>query len=1079
MILVLLLLQLLGQPFSRPNADSLVITRWTTAEGLPGNSMNRVVQDSDGFIWMSSYFGLIRFDGIHFHVHDQSNTPEIRNNRLVFFHKGPDGSVWMSLEHLGLVRYKNQKFRLYESSDGLTEEHIGHLDSDQDGVLWVGSQDGLYRYDAAFDSFSRIDLGTDARTNQIQAITVGSSGVVWISTFNGWARVENGVARVYGSGEVDNIWLAGNGQVWIGARTGLVLANQDGIPLPVSAIPSLIRGLNVTSLNSLGSGSVLTSTRGVFHVQNDKVVRLVGERIEPDDFITQAFTDSYGVNWLVTMNGHLFIIRSNRLERLPITEPISKSSALAIYEDRERNLWFTTRYGGIFRIKRNLIGHIGRLEGIRGNNVLGLFVDRNSRLFIGTRNEGFSVVTSTSIINYPSVANPGFGGIHDFAQDSQGRIWIGAYQRGLIRFDERTGTLKSHYFGNSSMSRDIRGILPNNDGTLWLATSAGLVLFNTENESFEVLDRSTGLPSQMLRALIRDSDGRIWVSTADNGAFLFDPETRKSIHYHAQNGLPSNHIRTVFIDPDDRDVIWFGSETAGLIRYRKGEFASIGIAEGLPDKVVHSIQQGPLGWLWISTNSGVVRINKRDLNSYLDGKSLGFHFIIYNEEDGMRNKEANGGFQRGSLISPDKSRILISTQDGVVLIPLTKPDPNQEAPPVFIRHGIDFFRDSDIILKNGVKDIDIEFSGLRYAAPSGIRYQYRLVGKDTTWTDDFDRKPVRIRDLAPGKYVFEVISWNEAGTRSSDPAILRIHVKPLFWQTYWFVILMVSVLIVMVWGVVHIRTSRLSRLRERLETLVVQRTTDLRLEKAEVEKQKAIVTEQAEYLEEILHTREKFFSIIGHDLRGPFQTLIGLTQLMIDEYEEMDDHEIRQNLKHLRASSENLHRLVENLLEWSTLQRGHVPILIETLDINRVLESTVRLFGPSASVKGIHLEAIVPDGMVVNGDANILDTIIRNFVSNAIKFTKAEGIVVLEAGISESGWWVQVSDNGIGMSEEMRSNVLSVDRSIKRRGTVNEWGTGLGLALCNELISVYGGSITVESEVDVGSRFTVNFPNRS
>jgi signal transduction histidine kinase len=354
-----------------------------------------------------------------------------------------------------------------------------------------------------------------------------------------------------------------------------------------------------------------------------------------------------------------------------------------------------------------------------------------------------------------------------------------------------------------------------------------------------------------------------------------------------------------------------------------------------------------------------------------------------------------------------------------------------------------------------------------------------LIGKSSEWTDDFDRDPLHFHNLAPGEYQFEVMSWNEAGTLSSEPAILTVIVKPTLWQNLWFRLFSVLLLGGGVWTLIHLRTKNFISIRDRLEVLVSERTHDLRNEKAEVEKQKAIIEQQAANLADLIETRDKFFAIIGHDLRGPFQTLLGLSQLMLDEFDEMDDHERRQSLKHLRSSSENLHRLVENLLEWSTLQKGNMKLLIEPVDINALAESTVRLFGPSASVKGIHLEAIVPDSMVVDADASVVETIVRNFVSNAIKFTKAEGIVVLEADRNETQWWIQVSDNGIGMSETMRRNALNIDKSIKRRGTVNEWGTGLGLALCNELMKVHGGEIVVESEPGVGSRFTARFNNRS
>jgi signal transduction histidine kinase len=354
-----------------------------------------------------------------------------------------------------------------------------------------------------------------------------------------------------------------------------------------------------------------------------------------------------------------------------------------------------------------------------------------------------------------------------------------------------------------------------------------------------------------------------------------------------------------------------------------------------------------------------------------------------------------------------------------------------------------------------------------------------MIGVSDEWTDDFDRDVIHYQDLAPGEYRFEVISWNEAGTISSEPAVLTLIVKPTLWQMEWVWLLLILALGGGIWTVIHFRTKTFQTIRERLEVLVQERTHDLRMEKAEVEKQKAIIEQQAANLEDLIQTRDKFFAIIGHDLRGPFQTLLGLSQLMLDEYDDMDDHEFRQSLKHLRSSSENLHRLVENLLEWSTLQKGNMKLLIEPVDFNALAESTVRLFGPSASVKGIHLEAIVPDSMVVAADASVVETIVRNFVSNAIKFTKTEGIVVLEAGQDETHWWIQVSDNGIGMTEAMRKSVLNIDKSVKRRGTVNEWGTGLGLALCNELMKVHGGEIIVESEVSVGSRFTAKFNNRS
>ena len=1074
-----LILLLLAPPYLLPNADTLIVSNWTADEGLPGNSVNHIAQDADGFLWLSSYYGLIRFDGIEFMTLNQANTPEIRNNRLNLFHKAPGGSVWISFELRGLVRYDATGFTRYDSEHGLSDEHITVMETLPDGRFIVGSYDGLYVFNVTENRFERLDMGLDRPRNHVKGVLSTSAGLVWATTFNGYAKVVGNKVEMFGSGHVTGIVEDARGTVWIGNSDGLWILNTDGSLQRPGGLPSVLRTEEITSLNAIDR-HVLVSVPGIsFLWDGERFERVGGVTIPEDDQISSVHHDSYGVTWLITQKGVPLVLTEGRFKSVPELNALEAVSAVQVVEDSERNLWFSSRYGGLFRLKRNLIRHIGKPEGLRGDNTLGLLIDRRNRLFIGTRDDGFSVVSDGKLVNYPRDARRRYGTVYDFAEDAKGRIWIGTFPHGLVLFDEPRQALVTYRLGSSVLENDVRAIHATSTGLLWLATSSGLVRFDTEDRIYTRFDRSNGMPSHSLKHIIADSKDRLWISTSDNGVFRFDPVSQDILHLNIANGLPSDNIRSMMIDPDDENVLWIGSETQGLIRYHNGDFKTLSVEDGLPDRVVHSIRQGPRGSLWLTTNAGVARIEKRGLNAYLDGVVSGFHLIIYDEDEGMRNLEANGGFRNGSLITPDKSHILVSTQSGVTIFPLTKPDPGRRPPPVYLYVGVRHGRAMDVVLDGGRNDLDVRYAGLRFASPNGIRYQYRLVGKSSEWTDDFDRDVLHFHDLTPGDYRFEVISWNEAGTISSEPAVLTITVEPTLLQTRWFWLLTMLVLGGGIWMVVHLRTRTLKTVRERLEVLVSERTRDLVSEKAEVEKQKAIIEQQAANLSDLIETRDKFFAIIGHDLRGPFQTLLGLSQLMLDEYEEMDDLEIRQSLKHLRSASENLHRLVENLLEWSTLQKGDMKLLIEPQDLNAIAESTVRLFGPSASVKGIHLEAIIPDSMVVNADASVVETIVRNFVSNAIKFTKTEGIVVLEAGQNDDAWWIQVSDNGIGMTEIMRKNVLNIDKSIKRRGTVNEWGTGLGLALCNELMKVHGGEIIVESEPLVGSRFTAKFNNRS
>ncbi len=1070
MILFLLLIQL-SQPFHWHNEDSLIVTQWTIRDGLPVNSTNRIIQDSDGFIWISTYDGMVRFDGIAFETLNTSNTPSILNNRIAYFHKTPDQTIWVALENLGMLRYRNQEFRLFDDRDGLTLERISQIKTDPDGHPLVGANDGLYRFDPVQERFNRIDLVADG-TNYHVYDMLTDDGIIWIATYDGFYAYRDTIPTRFSSGLFVGLVEDKNGVIWVGGFSGLYRIDRGMEPKKVNSDA-------IRSMYSIGDRILYTSDKGLNVVDGGQRRSVQGVGIDKGADLMFTFVDSYGLNWFITVDGIVFVLEGMQAKRAVSLDRITKASALSIYEDSERNLWFASRRGGLFRVKRNPMQHIGVPEGLVGDNILGLFFDNRNRLFVGVRDAGFSVVDDYRIRNYPQKALNENAIIQTFGQDTDGRIWIGTYQNGLISFGNDGLDLKQVQIGKTLMTNDVRAIHTAKNGVVWLATSGGLVQFNPDTQEYNILDRSTGLPSQLLRNIIEDEKGRLWIATGDNGAFRYDPATNDILILNSSNGMPSNLIRSILIDPDDPSVIWFGSETSGLIRYSNGEFNFASTDAGLPDHIVHSIQIGPFGWIWISTNKGIVRILKSDLNEYLDGESAGFHMVVHDMDAGMRNSEANGGFGSGSLISPDGESILVSTQSGVAILPIMEYDRTDPAPPVYIRSGNRYTQQGEIVLVDGEDDIRIEFTALRYASPGRVRLQYRLIGLDDEWKQVFSDRSVHYQNLEPGEYVFEVISWNEAGTIASEPARMRISVQEVYHQTLWFRLLILLSLIAIIWLVTTIRLRNLKTIQQRLETLVDQKTKELRNEKSEVEKQKQMIEEQKAHLQELNDTKDRFFAIIGHDLRGPFQTLLGLSQLMIEEYDEMDDVEIRQNLKHLRASSENLHRLVENLLEWSSLQKGKDRILMEPIDLDDIAKSTVRLFGPIASTKAIHFEAIVPNDMVVMADRNIVETVIRNLVSNAIKFTKSEGIVVLEAGLNETDWWIQVSDNGIGMSESLRKQVMNIDKSVKRRGTMNEWGTGLGLALCKELISLHDGSILVESEPEIGSRFTVRFPIRS
>jgi ligand-binding sensor domain-containing protein len=299
MILALMLL-ILTPPYLLPNADTLIVSNWTKREGLPGNSINQIAQDDNGFLWLTSYFGLIHFDGVHFKALDQANTPEFSNNRLHLFHKTTDGTLWISFERRGLIRYDSTGFIRYDSKVGLGDEHITAMQTLPDGRLLVGSYDGLYVLNKPSDRFERLDLGQDRARNHVNGVFITSAKQVWVSTVNGYAKLHGNEVEVFGTGHITDIVEDARGAVWIGRPDGLWLLNSDGSVQRPAGLPPVLRSTETTSLHKIDT-RLLVSVLGVAYLWDGKRFEQVGGLTIPaDDQIASVFQDSYGVTSVIT-----------------------------------------------------------------------------------------------------------------------------------------------------------------------------------------------------------------------------------------------------------------------------------------------------------------------------------------------------------------------------------------------------------------------------------------------------------------------------------------------------------------------------------------------------------------------------------------------------------------------------------------------------------------------------------------------------------------------------------------------------------------------------------------------------------
>jgi len=362
-----------------------------------------------------------------------------------------------------------------------------------------------------------------------------------------------------------------------------------------------------------------------------------------------------------------------------------------------------------------------------------------------------------------------------------------------------------------------------------------------------------------------------------------------------------------------------------------------------------------------------------------------------------------------------------------------------------------------------------------YLNQAGVRYRYRLEGTDKKWTFSYSRR-AQYHHLPPGRYTFSVWGCNSEGHWTPQPATLHIVIAPPFWSTWWFRAMVVAFLFClgMLWQ--RQREKLLIKQKEWLEKEVRERTAEIRIQKEEIEAQADLLRRNNEELELLNHTKNKFFSIIAHDLRNPFYAISGLSDLLIRDLTRLRPDEAYEFLYTIKSSADSASSLLDNLLQWARSQTNVIAVNPVSFDLHRLIDASIKFLKVAASAKNITLTSHLKPGTIVFADENMITTVIRNLLSNAVKFTPLNGAVHITAEINHETVTFSIRDNGTGMDKETLENLFSLDRKQSSKGTAGEKGTGLGLIICKDFVEKNNGTIHVSSEPGKGSCFSVTLP---
>jgi signal transduction histidine kinase/ligand-binding sensor domain-containing protein len=1004
---------------------------------LPQATVHSILQTRDGYLWLGTYEGLARFDGVRFTVYDIHRTRDLRGTSALHLLEDHAGRLWIATNG-GLTVREDGKFHTYGMDDGLPSRMVRVLLEDGDGTLWIGTDRGL-----AERRGDVLRARADLEPGEVWALARTLDGALWVGTGEGLVRIAGGEQRHFGT--------------------------ADGLP------SAACRVLHVDRAGALWIGTddgLARYANGAFTVWRE--ADGLG-----DDYVRALHEDGDGSLWVGTEGAGVVRLRNGVFERYGTAEGLSHNYVRSLYEDRERNLWIGTN-GGVNRLREGKFGNYGTPEGLSHDFARAVFEDRDGVLWVATDGGGVNRRTADGWSALTTREGLSHDAVRALAQTTDGAVWFGT-RDGLDRFQD--GTITG--FGHLLPNRLVRALLADDDGSLWVGAEAG-GLVHLRGTEVTVYTTRDGLGADDVRGIFRDSRGRLWIGTYGGG--LSRLEGGRFTTFRTVNGLPNDIVFAFHEDADGN--LWIGTDS-GLALLRDDELHAFGIDDGLYDEKVFRILDDGGDTLWMSSNRGLYVASRKDLLAFADGRIPRIPSVGYGKSDGLRANQCNGTSQPAGWKSRD-GHLWFPTVEGVVEVDPADLKLNRLPPPVVIEEvringAVVDMRSLDE-LPPGTEQLEIDFTALSFVAPEKVTFRYRLDGSDSTWVEAGTRRTAYYTRPPPGGYRFTVVAANNDGFWNRDGDTLAFSVATPLTRTWWAWLLYVTIATGAVFSVVFYRFRSLARANALLEERVAERTAALddKVRQLEVSERRAHQSEARAL--EASRAKSVFLSNMSHELRTPLNSIIGFSQILEDRLVGDLSEKHRRFLSNIHRSGQHLLHLINDLLDLSKIEAGRMDLRTETFEPASLLHEVRELMRGVSAEKGIEIEiALAPRLPAMTTDAGKVRQVLLNLLSNAVKFSPAGSRVVVratplfagEAPLRRDGVRFDVVDQGIGISPADQEVIFEEFRQVESNLARTSEGTGLGLALVRRLVDLLGGAVELDSELGRGSTFSVLLPREA
>lgn len=1020
------------------------------------NNLVAIAQDRQGFIWFGGGEGLLRYDGVELKNYAGVGA-DIHNicGRFVQALLGDRrGDLWVGAEQ-ALCRYDSQRDEFVPFVTAALGSHnsVYALLEDKLGNLYVGDNGRLVKINRERTSAQEFILpdgvSTAAIATSIRALFEDNAGRIWVGTSDaGLAQFDPHTGKFHffprdrtdatgtSGRRIDAIAADAEGNLWLGQHTtGIDVFN------PLSG-----EFTHQPALESVGSNTVWT-------LLNDQSGHL------------WVATDGAG---LLRYNLDNKTWASHRHQQ-GNSQSLASDKTVGLFADHEGNLWVTHFPSGIsfhHRRSEKVSNYQQTIDPaspqLNDSGVLGFFEFPDKRLWIGTEkglNEfdpasGRFTNLSADDLPQPMPKKP----VTALARDTLGNYWIGTWSDGIYRLDSH-GQLQHFTATNtpgSINSNIVWDILPGADGEVLLATQeGGLNRFDPATQTFsaQVPQKNTaGISSLDLYCVIRDRQQRLWVG-GTNGLDRYDPASKTYVHFGRHDAgvrtMPSLMVRTIF--EDSRGRVWIGTLDAGVFMWVSDDkpLVALGLEQGVPDLVVTGISEDKTGNIWLGTYQGLARVNPDSLAITPFNTGQGIAAFTINR--GALLVAASGEMYVGGVEGMshfDPARMELDHADFPVRLTRLK-IANREMKPATtespLAHSINLIERLELTHQHSMFAFD--FAALSYHQAARNQYAYRLQGFDKDWNYIGTKNSATYTNIPAGNYRFQVKASNSSGQWSNQQLDIVVHVFPAPWKTGWAYALYVLLIVALLY-------------------LIYRRQR----EKVALEKEKQL----NHALVRINAVKDAFLANTSHELRTPVSGIVGLASALEEEL-QLPPGSARKKLELIISSGRRLSHLINDILDYTKMAEANIELFKSWVEIHPLVEQVFSIVKPLASNKNLQLINSTALDERIWADANRLEQILLNLVSNSIKYSDAGSVTVI-CQRTPNALQLIVQDTGIGIAPEDMQKLFVPFSQLEASANRRSGGTGLGLTVTRYLIEQHGGEIHVESALGKGSRFIVSFP---